>query len=831
MMLLWCYQKQRFFKPVYQFHEERHMTFGCDHGGRGKDVTEFGDYFRTMKWNQGPGNDQPNLESDVIKNKVSSSIAHLYQRPRTWLEGFYGSGWGTSTADVADATFRNFAMGHNLLTLHGLYYSTHGGWWEWAPPCNHFRMPYWEHMGEFLTCSERLSYLLSQGVHVCDVAIVYPVAAMEGGKDGEESVAAAFELGNYFYDHGIDFDFIDFESILRADIRENVLKVSGECYQVIIIPNMKTVRPKMMETLLQWQKNGGKVLFIRDAELEEMGPRAAFDLVQQAIVRDFDYEPMGENKPYILHRRIEEKDIYMVYGVPKGHVCTFRSIGHVELWDPWTSKTYRLTPIEQTDQITRLKMPLEANELHILVFDAKLKEATTCWKDVQVVEQRELGGKWGFELKPTMDNRFGDFRLPAKDELIGAEIHRLHYQVEGGPIQKVTCGYGPRFYKIGPVSFDILESIPKQYDYSIRQGVEGDPGHQGYHGLKGEIQDGFLTMGKPVFTMTSTEYLPEPEGDVYFFRTTVFAKKDETARICTGNFKPTYIWINENIIHGDEVHLKAGVNSVCLKYTGTGRTYFILESIDQTSHWEQTYPLSMTWYQKPGVYDYDCMPTEEPIKGKYTFETPPALKSLHLTVRGEITIRVDGKKLEHTHAHKHEKEGITYTFSLDYPHTGKSHVEMEILHEKGVYGGAAIIEPIKMLCTEGEIELGDLSEHEGLYSYSGGAMYRKSFNLSKEQHENRFILDLGEVVSSAQVWLNGCEVGIRVAPAWTFDVTEFIRVGENKLEVLVYNTLSNHYTTIPTRYRGSLKSGLIGPVVLNRMKVIDHLMEDGYVEK
>ena len=79
------------------------MTFGCDHGGRGQDVTEFGDYFRTMKWNQGPGNDQPHLASNIIKSKVSSSIAHLYQRPRVWLEGFYSSGWQTSGADVADA--------------------------------------------------------------------------------------------------------------------------------------------------------------------------------------------------------------------------------------------------------------------------------------------------------------------------------------------------------------------------------------------------------------------------------------------------------------------------------------------------------------------------------------------------------------------------------------------------------------------------------------------------------------------------------------------------------------------------------------------------------
>lgn len=46
------------------------------------------------------------------------------------------------------------AQDNNLLTLHGLYYSTHGGFWEWAPPCNHFRMPYWQHMDRFVACVE-----------------------------------------------------------------------------------------------------------------------------------------------------------------------------------------------------------------------------------------------------------------------------------------------------------------------------------------------------------------------------------------------------------------------------------------------------------------------------------------------------------------------------------------------------------------------------------------------------------------------------------------------------------------------------------------------------
>jgi hypothetical protein len=44
-----------------------------------------------------------------------------------------------------------------------------------------------------------------------------------------------------------------------------------------------------------------------------------------------------------------------------------------------------------------------------------------------------------------------------------------------------------------------------------------------------------------------------------------------------------------------------------------------------------------------------------------------------------------------------------------------------------------------------------------------------------------------------------------------------VRPGENRLEILVCNTLANHYSTVPTRYRGESKSGLLGPVTLTQL--------------
>ena len=79
---------------MYDWHISRGMFFGCDHGGRGRDVTAYGDYFRTQRWMTGAGVEQAELTSEIVKNKVASSIAHVYERPRTWLEAYHSSGWG-----------------------------------------------------------------------------------------------------------------------------------------------------------------------------------------------------------------------------------------------------------------------------------------------------------------------------------------------------------------------------------------------------------------------------------------------------------------------------------------------------------------------------------------------------------------------------------------------------------------------------------------------------------------------------------------------------------------------------------------------------------------
>ena len=121
-------------------------------------------------------------------------------------------------------------------------------------------------------------------------------------------------------------------------------------------------------------------------------------------------------------------------------------------------------------------------------------------------------------------------------------------------------------------------------------------------------------------------------------------------------------------------------------------------------------------------------------------------------------------------------------------------------------------------CGEGLFPAGDWSLCEGLACYSGGAAYVRTLP-PLDADGGDVILDLGEVCSSAEVLVNGKSAGVRIAPPYRFDITDFLKKdGENELRIEVYNTLANFYLAIPTRYGGSPVSGLLTEPVIKIYK-------------
>ncbi|MBM3892255.1 MAG: hypothetical protein FJ388_24325, partial [Verrucomicrobia bacterium] len=393
-----------------------------------------------------------------------------------------------------------------LLNLHGLYYSTHGSFWEWAPPCYHFRMPYWEHMGVFLRYFDRLSYLLSQGTFVCDVAVVYPVAPFEAGLDGKTATQVAFDTARALMAAGVNFEFVDADSLARAQVRDGRLKVADSSYRALIFPAMEAVRWPSLEKAGAFAKAGGLVLGVgtlpfasdragRDDKALDALVAATFAAknrlakpadVPPVILGAFTPDTRADKPVRSLHRKIGPRHVYMIMDAPKNSTVEFRAKGRAELWDPWTGTTRPLRVLGETATGTKVEMPLEDYEAQVVVFspavaavyDRRVRDDGAHRAPLQTIE---LDGDWEFELKPTMDNRYGDFRLPVTDKMIGPEARIFRHSSPHAPREvakgnhhaerddyfapdfddskwgRVTHGYGPQFWLLGPLPSEAPE--------------------------------------------------------------------------------------------------------------------------------------------------------------------------------------------------------------------------------------------------------------------------------------------------------------------------------------------------------------------------------------
>lgn len=846
--------EERYYKPIYDWHADRGLIYGSDNLGRGMNPTAYVDYFRANSWYTAPGNDAPSNGSSFIQTKVSSSISHLYNRPRTWLEAFHSMGWSSSGEWLTQQIDHHMIAGGNLVCLHGLYYSTHGGWWEWAPPCFHFRMPYWPHMKLWLEYTERMSYLLSQGDHVCDIALMYPTESMQAYPDATPD--KAFEDAKRLSDAGLDYDFIDFRSLRDAQIKGNALHIGNESYKVMIISDMQAMHHSSLEKIRDFYRAGGIVLATGslpkassrqgeqdeevDAVLQEIfgltnadvqDGKAAVKQTNKAggtglyvadgsvekVIPQFilpDFIP-GEKGGKVLHRRIGRRDVYMVMNVEKGSECFFRAKGKVELWDATDGSVKEIPIIRQNKQGTWIRMDKEYDNSYLIVFSPgkarKVKDNSV--HTGQPLQTIAVEGDWRVELLPTLDNKWGDYRLPASNEIIGAEARVFDYKPQGQKEwnKDVIYGFGPQFL----LNFESSQS--EEYAFSWEYGVWDNPGSQGHHGLKSKVSDGFFIMEKIGKHAFCTYVYAPAEGDYRIEQ--IYTKADRI--------------LVDDVVVNDSVHLTEGWHSLVAEYVNTlePETYLrrgIMQDFRNRGA-VVLLPKDAPEPVKPSIYGdrVSMLWTSsdhllyDPYGGKhkvwdYRFESAPGMESLEFAVYGVVEeVSVDGQRIKVEPVGEIKDCGVN-RYSAILPECAKHSVEVQfsVATQHGRQGPAAIAEPVKISTGEGLLATGDWSKVGALKFYSGGIIYRKDITLPENISSRCVTLDLGNVVATCEVKVNGQSAGVRMSPPYSVDITRFAHPGENDIEVIVYSTLANHYQTLPTPYRGEPTAGILGPVRL-----------------
>jgi len=305
--------EEALFRPLGQWHSERGMLLGCDQfnparAGYPTQATQlYTDYFRTHRWYSAAGSDH---QGDA---KVHSSMAHLYDHDRVWIESFHSSGWGGTLEDTYDWLLPFLRSGANLYNPHATNFGTAGGWFEWAPPSTDWRQPYWQQYPAFSAAVSRIASMLTWGTYSADVALLYPAATAQalvpldvpvdhfgdgqlGGAYGDVDQTQSHYLAlagtnDWFSSRpglldaaGVSFDVIDDASIQRAAVTDGAVHVGDLGYATVIVASASVLEEATARQLSAFADSGGRLVIVGRPPVTAAG-LAGDDAVVRALTK------------------------------------------------------------------------------------------------------------------------------------------------------------------------------------------------------------------------------------------------------------------------------------------------------------------------------------------------------------------------------------------------------------------------------------------------------------------------------------------------------------------------------------------------------------------
>ena len=459
------------FLPFFEWHRKHGLVCGFDQQGPARSgqplgaVQLYADYLQTHRWYDVPGSDH---HGDA---KIHSSLAHLYERPRVWIESFHSSGWGGTLEETFDWLLPWLRAGATLYDPHAVYYGTWGGWWEWAPPSTCWRQPYWRHYSIFANTISRLCFLLSQGTHVCDIGVLYPTTTVQSSQTVDNVLPPA-QAANDVYtaltgtmmflqaEPGVldqdrrDFDVLDDASVQRGTAENGSLRIGAETYRAIVLPSCKVLEAATARQLVEFVNSGGLLVAVgtlpdhvigeQSGVLEALkalfaSGQAIFVSEAEAVAEVLNRLPRRVEAPVpVLHRRIDDAEVLFVpaafphasastdpdsahwlradYEFDPGRyqrpmkILTRGFKGSPQLWDA-VSGERRAVHFTSTADGTEIEIPFDSAPAALLVWSGEgQSEAATSQSEKQIL--LELPDVWSSSLEQTLDNRYGDFAKP-----------------------------------------------------------------------------------------------------------------------------------------------------------------------------------------------------------------------------------------------------------------------------------------------------------------------------------------------------------------------------------------------------------------------------------
>lgn len=823
--------------------------------------------------------------------KYAVSVARAYNKKRAMSEALGGAGWNCTLEEMKRGINTLAAMGTSMFVLHGFYYECdhQGSQSDW-PASFFYQNEYWKDFKIFADYMRRISFMNTAGRAVVKYGIFYPIEwmseCMVNGQESEEGMEgsqAFHEVLNEMIEQQMDVDMIDSHCILNAGIQNGALCVGQQQIRLLLYPSGAGMDRELEEKLREWQAAGGKIILYETGTTAKQiqsfpankrcqpceAAEAAKELTEPDIriiwgCRDEIYvnhrQAAGCHYFFICNSSKEKRDLVMELDVNEAE-RVYRL--NIETGDSTVlpfmearSRREEGRKEENGRKKGRVRVVLEASEaIYLFCTDEEIPDAETMPEDCSY-EEIHITGKWDF-LPLKADAQTGILEVPLtyfSTDLRegGQEIWIRDWESHDGKRSDRASQWEAFWITRRPSWNDQLdaENLYFYKDIVIQGSIQkariclaAIDSYKLY--INGCLAAERRSEGMPD-TIDVKKYLKPGEN-----RIAVSVKNHhpmQEVNICSAKELPVdrliSLLLQGEIVTEEEEQILISDSSwaVTDQYTeGWNRRdvchevyqYDILKvnNFNHTSAghswikaWERGRPPLLPWGDLP-LFGQD---TPYPYYKYYETELPAGVRRIQKPdLSGESQCFLDGVLFDWSKGWREVKE------------QNKRHVlTIKVLARTENDG---LERPVAVVMAERSKDLTDW-QLDGLTWYSGTCRYQNTFWMDSV-NEN-YLLDLGAVNYCAEIWINGKPAGSRIWPPYRWEITQYLKEGENILEVQVSNLAGNErrYLLVEegqalgwNRYwnrdnmerdASGFTSGLLGPVRLLKRK----RKENGYNE-
>jgi hypothetical protein len=733
--------------------------------------------------------------------KMISSITHHLGLSENLCEIFGGCGWKTTLERLKRTIAWIQCLGVNGINFHATHQSLKGLRKRDFPASHFVQEPWWKYYGQLSDFSSRLSYFNSIGTHIANFCILFPRTALnlnyaiyKKSKVFKQISGEFPKIGDILLRTQCDYDYIFEDEILDdlITVKNNHLLIADEQYKTIIIPPINIIPLKVYKLLENFYKKGGTIIFTglipnnseeleNDSNILEINNTFFGDGYSENF--DANSEFMNQNSQggkiiniptrYFKNRESGEKKFISV-------MDKYQVERDIRFLDANRDFVYQHRKMDDGDYFLITNLSNEKTEVNI---QFNLEGYLTIYYPAS--------GKIFSIKNPLVNDGILENMIFMPNQAIIFKIHEK-------PSEKYPeMPEPPKVSNLLPIFLNSEWEIePLKENIFL------------FDNWKCKILD-----RKP-----SSEEEIEKEKEIW-------RKVSLRVKILTAIFKPI-LWLFKK---------RKVQNSRYAAFDALENFAPLLQSIfginpnEDFAGFYELMDLLGVFTKKIGFDLKQFEPGDLiQISKKFKIEYLPAEISLiYEDIGTPISFKINEYNLKYEDLNELSKDIFVWDTSNkeimvnDYLKTGKNSIQVQIrmpdfpdlmpsyhgiepIILKGDFSVIKnkIVEPIKI---NEEISW----VKTGLKNYSGAVLYKNSFTIPREYLDYRLILKFLDIKETVEVEINGNNIGEKIWMPFDYDITEYVKEGENNIQVEVRNTAENFFGK--TRKSGILDDVIIVP--------------------